>query len=90
MDEGSVVGFMILHGNEVGALFVKPDFHGAGVGFALMNKASELHGKLKVEVFKENALGNKFYSRFGFAQTHEYLHAATGMMMSCLEYRKDS
>ena len=88
--QGSVAGFTILHGNEVGALFVKPEFHGSGIGFALMNKANEIHDELKVEVFKENVIGNKFYSRYGFALTREYLHQKTGMIMSCLEYRKGS
>jgi len=88
--QGSVVGFTILHGNEVGALFVNPEFHGNGIGFALMNKAKEIHGELKVEVFKENIIGNQFYSRYGFALIREYLHQETEMTMLCLEYRKDS
>ena len=88
--DGRLVGFTILHGNEVGALFVNPKYHGNGAGYQLMNKARELHGHLKVEVFKDNLIGNKFYSRYGFALKREYLHQETGMKMSCLEYRKDS
>lgn len=83
-----LVGFTILHGNEVGALFVDPSFHGNGVGFELMNKAQALHGQLKVEVFKENAIGNAFYLRYGFLFKNEYLHQQTGMIMSCLEFKK--
>lgn len=81
-----LVGFTILHGNEVGALFVDPNFHGDGVGFELMNKAKELHGQLKVEVFKENTIGYNFYARYGFLLKLEYLHQPSGMMMSCLEF----
>jgi len=79
--EDKVIGFMILHGNEVGALFVNPDYHGTGAGYALMNKASE--------VFSENTIGNKFYARYGFVQIGEYLHQGTGKVMLCLEYDKD-
>ncbi len=86
--EGRLAGFMILHGNEVGALFVKPDLHGLGLGYSLMNKANELHKQLKVEVFKENLIGLPFYSRFGFKLLDEYFHDETGMIMLVLE-KKD-
>ena len=88
--KGHVVGFTILHGNEVGALFVNPEFHGQGIGFALMNKAAELHTHLKVEVFKKNIIGTKFYLRYGFSLIREYFHEESKMMMLCLEYKKDS
>ncbi|WP_298868654.1 GNAT family N-acetyltransferase, partial [uncultured Gimesia sp.] len=64
-EAGQVIGFIALMGNEVGAIFVKPDFHGTGAGKALMDKAQELHGDLEVEVFKENTIGQKFYARYG-------------------------
>lgn len=88
--DGRLVGFTILHGSEVGALFVNPRYHGNRIGFGLMNKALELHDKLQVEVFKDNSIGYKFYSRYGFVLKREYLHRETGMIMSCMEYRKDS
>ncbi len=88
--ERELVGFTILHGDEVGALFVNPEYHGMGVGFELMNRARELHGQLKVEVFKDNVKGNKFYSRYGFVLKREYRHQETGMIMLCLEYQNDS
>jgi len=87
---GELVGFTILHSNEVGALFVNPRDHGNGVGFGLMTKAQELHDQLKVEVFKDNLVGYKFYSRYGFALKREYLHKETGKVMLCMEYKKDS
>lgn len=48
--DGSVKGFMALMGNEVGAIFLQPDYHGRGAGKALMDKAQQLHGDLEVEV----------------------------------------
>ena len=88
--KGHVVGFTILHSNEVGALFVNPEFHGHGIGFALMNKATELHTQLKVEVFKKNIIGTKFYLRYGFSLIREYFHEESKMMMLCLEYIKEN
>lgn len=86
---GIVVGFTILHGNEVGALFVNPSYHGLGVGFALLNKAKELHRELTVEVFKDNEKGNAFYARSNFVFVRDYFHEESGFVMSCLEYSKD-
>ena len=57
---GEVKGFIALMGNEVGALFLQPKYHGVGAGKALMDKAQELHGDLEVEVFKTNSRGGKF------------------------------
>lgn len=90
VNDGRVVGFTILHSNEIGALFVCPDYHRLGIGYALMNKAHELHGELKVEAFKENAIGVQFYLRVGFDLVREYLHQESTMVMLCLEYKKDS
>ena len=82
----AVVGFTILHGNEVGALFVDPKFHGEGVGYALMNKARETTGNLLVEVFKANSVGCNFYFRYGFTLVSEYHHKQTDMVMLRLKF----
>ncbi|MFT5300602.1 MAG: putative acetyltransferase [Mariniblastus sp.] len=76
--EGQVVGFIALMGNEVGAIFACPEHHGTGVGWALMNKARELHDELEVEVFKANSIGRQFYERCGFEQIEEKMHEPTG------------
>ena len=82
---GRVVGFIALLGNEVGGLFVDAEHIGQGFGRALMDKARELReGPLTVEVFERNALGRKFYSRYGFAQFDEKVHAPTGENVLCL------
>jgi putative acetyltransferase len=84
--DGNVVGFIALMGNEVGALFLQPQFHGKGAGKALMDKAQELHGDLEVEVFKENSIGRKFYSRYGFEYLEEKLHEPTGQQLLRLTF----
>lgn len=76
--EGRVVGFIALLGNEVGALFVEPAFHGTGAGRALMDKAQDLHGDLEVEVFEANSIGRKFYARYGFEPLTQKNHEETG------------
>lgn len=87
--EGKVEGFIALIGNEIGAIFLNPKFHGKGVGKALMDKAQELHGDLEVEVFKENSIGRKFYSQYGFEQLEEKLHEPTGQQVLRLKFSAD-
>lgn len=82
---GSVVGFIALIGNEVGGLFVDPALHGHGLGKALMDKARELHGGLVVEVFKENAVGCRFYDRYGFQLVEEKVFEQTGDVLLRME-----
>lgn len=83
---GSVIGFIALIGNEVGAIFVEPEFHGMGVGRALMDKAQALHGDLEVEVFQANAKGRKFYSDYGFKPWVEKIHDETGNKVLRLKF----
>ena len=83
---GNVEGFIALMGNEVGAIFLQPEFHGKGAGKALMDKAQELHGDLEVEVFKDNAIGRNFYSKYGFEHLEEKFHEPTGQQALRLKF----
>lgn len=76
--DGKVIGFIALIGNEVGAIFLQPSYHGRGIGKALMDKAQELRGSLEVEVFAKNSIGRKFYSNYGFEKIEEKVHDKTG------------
>ena len=84
--DGNVVGFVALMGNEIGAIFLLPNYHGKGIGKALMDKANELHSSLEVEVFKANAIGRKFYSRYGFEFLDEKHHEPTGQPLLRLRF----
>ncbi len=84
--DGTVCGFIALMGNEVGAIFLLPDYHGQGIGTALMDKAQELHGDLEVEVFKVNTIGRTFYDRYGFVLLEEKLHEPTGQQVLRMKY----
>lgn len=81
-----VIGFVALIGNEVGAIFVKPEFHGTGAGRSLMDKAQELRGDLEVEVFKANEIGRKFYASYGFEPLDEKIHEQTGNELIRLKF----
>lgn len=77
-DEGRVVGFVALLGNEVGAIFVHPSHQRRRVGQQLMDKAREIRGELIVEVFKANSIGRAFYAKYGFEFVAEKVHEQTG------------
>ena len=77
--DGLVVGFIALLGAEVGALFVDPRFHRAGIGRALMDWARALRGELEVEVFTANTLGRAFYASYGFTLIRRTIHESAGL-----------
>lgn len=84
--DNEVKGFIALMGNQVGAIFLQPNFHGRGVGKALMDKAQSLHGDLEVEVFENNTIGRNFYSKYGFVRLEEKLHQPTGFRLLRLKF----
>ncbi len=79
-DNETPVGFIALIGNEIGGLFLDPSFHGQGLGSAMVDHAVDLKGPLRVEVFEKNAIGRRFYERYGFVQEGKYRHEASGEM----------
>ena len=83
---GTVVGFIAMLGNEVGAIFVEPEFQGKGLGRVLMDKAHELYGDLEVDVFQANSIGCKFYAKYGFKHMAESVHEATGNKLFRLKF----
>ena len=84
--DGKVVGFVALMGNETGAMFLQPNYHGKGIGKALMDKANELYSSLELEVFKANTIGRKFYARYGFELLEEKHHEPTGQPLLRLRF----
>jgi putative acetyltransferase len=84
--DDTVAGFLSLIGDEVGAIFVHPRFQGRGYGRALMDHAVSLRDALFLDVFKENALGRRFYDSYGFRFEREYVHEKTGHVLLRLVY----
>ena len=78
--DGVVVGFIALIGNEVGAIFVDSNYHGKGIGRALMDHARSIRDFLELDVFKDNKVGRTFYEKCGFHLVKEHLHKETGFM----------
>lgn len=73
-DEGTVIGFISMLGNEIGGLFVLPEYHSNGIGTHLVNFTLALYGTLEVEVFEKNSIGRAFYEKYGFIETKRYHH----------------
>jgi len=84
--KGKVVGFIALIGNEVGAIFLDPAYHGQGIGKAMMDHAVTQRDQLELDVFKDNTIGQKFYFRYGFTVEKEHMHTETGNMLLRLSY----
>jgi GNAT superfamily N-acetyltransferase len=65
--EGVVAGYMALRGDELEALYVRPEAQGAGAGTALLEKAVDLSPRrLRLWTFQRNASARAFYEQRGF------------------------
>ncbi|MBE9242786.1 GNAT family N-acetyltransferase [Synechocystis salina] len=84
--QGEVVGFISLLGQTVGGFFVDPEMQDKGVGRSLMDHAVQLRGALNVEVFEQNEIGRRFYSRYGFVPVSSSHHNATGQPLILMKF----
>ncbi len=66
--EDRAIGFMLLDGAQMEALFVDPACHGQGVGRALVDHARGLHRVLTTDVNAQNPQAAGFYARLGFVE----------------------
>jgi len=81
-----VVGFISMINNEVGAIFVLPEYQGQGIGKELMDLVSSMYSELEVDVFVKNRFGRSFYHKYGFKLVSKYEHDKTGEQMLKLKY----
>ena len=65
-DRDEALGFMLLEGARVEALFVHPDHHGRGVGRRLLAYALRQVPCLEVDVNEQNGQAAAFYRHMGF------------------------
>jgi GNAT superfamily N-acetyltransferase len=65
-EDGRILGFAALHGDEVPALYVEPDAQGRGIGSALFEHLTERRpGGFRFWVFQQNERARRFYERHG-------------------------
>jgi putative acetyltransferase len=65
-EDGRILGFAALDGDEVPALYVEPDAQGRGVGSALFERLTERRPRgFRFWVFQRNERARRFYERHG-------------------------
>lgn len=85
-EKGTIVGFISMIENEIGGLFVIPNYHSKGIGTQLVDFVSNYYKVLEVEVFKKNNIGRKFYAKYGFIFIKEYFHEESKNTILRLKY----
>ncbi|MET4429664.1 putative acetyltransferase [Mycolicibacterium sp. 624] len=75
---GTIVGLLGMLGSEIGGLFVAPEAQRRGVGRALVEHASALHGTVTLEVYQRNQRARRFYARMGFEEIGHRPEEETG------------
>jgi GNAT superfamily N-acetyltransferase len=65
--DGVIAGYMLVDGENLDHLYVRPDWQGRGVGTALLNKAKTLSPhRLALVTFQINVKARAFYQARGF------------------------
>jgi putative acetyltransferase len=68
-ERGHPVGFLVMDGNLIDALFVDPAVHGRGYGTALLNHALALAPDALVDASEQATNALAFYESRGFVRT---------------------
>ncbi|EIE5641775.1 acetyltransferase [Salmonella enterica] len=68
-EQGEPVGFMLLTGEHMDALFIDPDVRGQGIGKRLVEHALTLAPGLTTNVNEQNTQAVGFYKKLGFKVT---------------------
>lgn len=78
-DKRKIKGFIsVLDGNYIGALFVKNEFQGQGIGKKLLEYVRRQRPNLSLKVYAQNTQALGFYQKQGFKIISEALEEATG------------
>lgn len=65
-DRGGVLGFVVLDGDEVQALYLAQGACGQGHGKRLLDAAKDRRDRLRLWAFQANDAARRFYAREGF------------------------
>ena len=76
--DGAVQGFVGLSGEHIEGIFVWPPAQSRGVGRALLDRAKAAHGRLTLNVYRNNDRAAAFYRREGFQTWGESVDESTG------------
>lgn len=63
------LGFMLIDGTHMEALFIDPDVRGSGIGRQLLQYGLSSRGPLTTDVNMQNSPAVGFYQRMGFVET---------------------
>jgi ribosomal protein S18 acetylase RimI-like enzyme len=63
---GQIVGVMVMRGDSVDQLYVRPDAQRRGIGAQLLDVAKQRHGRLRLYTFEANEPARDFYEKHGF------------------------
>ena len=85
---GNIAGFLTLSEDYIAGIFVAPDYHGQGIGQALMAHAKKLRTKLELKVYLENTRAFSFYLRQGFKISREQTDEDTGHKEYVMVYQE--
>ena len=77
--DGRVVGSVSTIGNEVGGVFVTPEYQNRGVGGALMDHVAASRSFLELDVFEANAIARRFYELYGFRVVNQHVNDPSGL-----------
>ncbi|MBA0187147.1 MULTISPECIES: GNAT family N-acetyltransferase [Pectobacterium] len=84
--KGKVIGFISLVDNTLAAIFLLPDYHGKGVGQALLANAFEKRDRLSLTVYEKNMAARNFYLKHGFTESNKSVDEHTGEVEITMEW----
>ena len=88
-ESGKIIGFISMLKNEIGGLFIYPDYHKKGIGTKLLTHIHQFHDELEVEVFENNQIGKPFYDKNGFEVFKDYIMEGTDQKVLRMRKQKN-
>ena len=89
--DGRVVGFSVLFGDEVKAIYLHPDHVGHGLGRRLLEAVeAEARANAVPQLHLTSTLTSvRFYEACGYTKGEEHQHPVTGgVMLTCVKFTK--
>lgn len=79
-DDGDVIGYTAILGNEIRSLFVDPDHRGRGIGKELMDFIlKRTNSEARLFIAKTNHPARYFYGKLGFSVSDEFETSYNGI-----------